>query len=156
MTHTTSEGTVRYGYLPSLPGMPKLIVVARVIVIGLSTMWALIICGLWVAGRSESQSTLGPILTSFALGMDSGGWTGYLLTPLAGCVLTVTMGRGHAIDRYLFTVLSLGWMWWLSRGAEFIGGFARRRRCGPLLWCWLSFGAHQLTRGLRLSPNATR
>ena len=123
MTHTTSEGTVRYGYLPSLPGMPKLIVVARVIVIGLSTMWALIICELWVAGRSESQSALGPILTSFALGMDSGGWAGYLLIPLAGCVLTVTMGRGHAIDRYLFTVLSLGWMWWLSRDAEFIGGF---------------------------------
>lgn len=123
MTHTTSEGTVRYGYLPSLPGMPKLIVVARVIVIGLSTMWALIICELWVAGRSESQSALGPILTSFALGMDSGGWAGYLLIPLAGCVLTVTMGRGHAIDRYLFTVLSPGWMWWLSRGAEFIGGF---------------------------------
>ena len=83
MIHTTSEGTVRYGYLPSLPAMPKLIVVARVVVIGLSTMWALIICGLWVAGRSESQSTPGPILTSFALGMDSGGWTGYLLTPLA-------------------------------------------------------------------------
>ncbi|MCP6313206.1 hypothetical protein NL444_27430, partial [Klebsiella pneumoniae] len=79
--------------------MPKLIVVARVIVIGLSTMWALIICELWVAGRSESQSALGPILTSFALGMDSGGWAGYLLIPLAGCVLTVTMGRGHAIDR---------------------------------------------------------
>ena len=92
MTHTTSEGTVRYGYLPSLPGMPKLIVVARVIVIGLSTMWALIICELWVAGRSESQSALGPILTSFALGMDSGGWAGYLLIPLAGCVLTVSNG----------------------------------------------------------------
>jgi len=75
-----------------------------------------------VAGRSESQSTLGPILTSFALGMDSGGWAGYLLIPLAGCVLTVTMGRGHAIDRYLFTVLSLGWMWRLSRGIELVGG----------------------------------
>lgn len=123
MTHSASEGTARYGSLPSLPDIPKLIVVVRVIVIGLSAMWALVICGLWAAGRSESQSTLGPILTSFALDMDSGGWAGHLLIPVAGCVLTVTMGRGHAIDRYLFTVLSLGWMWWLSRGTELLGGF---------------------------------
>ncbi|WP_195839970.1 hypothetical protein [Cutibacterium porci] len=102
--------------------MPKSIVAVRVIVIGLSAMWVVVVCALWAAGRSESQSTLGPILTSFTLGMDSGSWAGHVLMPVAGCVLTMTMGRGHAIDRYLFTVLSLGWMWWLSRGSELMGG----------------------------------
>ncbi|MGK2309095.1 hypothetical protein [Cutibacterium sp. V947] len=103
--------------------MPSAIVVARVIVIGFSALWAVVVCGMWVAGRSKGQTTLGPVLTSFALGMDSGSWVQYLLIPLAGCVLTMTMGRGHAIDRYLFTVLSLVWMWRLSRGSELVGGF---------------------------------
>ncbi|TKW72836.1 MAG: hypothetical protein DI580_02115 [Cutibacterium acnes] len=122
MTHRTSEATARYGYLPSRSHMPIPIVVARVIVIGLSAIWVLILCGLWTAGHGGDQSVVDPVLTSFALIMDSGAWASYLLIPVAGCVLTVTMGRGHAIDRYLFTALSLGWMWRLSRGIELIGG----------------------------------
>ncbi|MDO4412254.1 hypothetical protein [Cutibacterium sp.] len=102
--------------------MPTAITVARVIVMGFSALWALIIGGLWAAGRSESQTGFGPILTTFALGMDSGRWVEYLLIPLAGCVLTITMGRGHAIDRYLFTALSLLWMWKLSRAIALVGG----------------------------------
>ncbi|KEY37115.1 hypothetical protein FB33_1491, partial [Cutibacterium acnes] len=98
-------------------GMPKLIVVARVIVIGLSTMWALIICELWVAGRSESQSALGPILTSFALGMDSGGWAGYLLIPLAGWGFVGAVGGGPPPPRHLFPGVSLG-----GGGGGFAGG----------------------------------
>lgn len=123
MANSAPDSKPKYGHVPSLPDMPSAIVVARVIVIGFSALWALVVCGMWAAGRSQSQTTLGPVLTSFALGMDSGGWAQYLLIPLAGCVLTVTMGRGHAIDRYLFTVLSLVWMWRLSRGNEFMRGF---------------------------------
>lgn len=70
MTHRTSEATARYGYLPSRSHMPIPIVVARVIVIGLSAIWVLILCGLWTAGHGGDQSVVDPVLTSFALIMN--------------------------------------------------------------------------------------
>lgn len=72
MANPSSDSKPKYSHVPSLPDMPSAIVVARVIVIGFSVLWALVVCGMWAAGRSQSQTTLGPVLTSFALGMDSG------------------------------------------------------------------------------------
>ncbi|WCC81167.1 hypothetical protein O6R08_09250 [Cutibacterium equinum] len=95
--------------------MPTAIVLARVVVIGISALWILFVCVMWGWRRNAPD---GP-MDSFTLGLESGTWAQYLLIPLAGCVLTVTMGRGHAIDRYLFTAVSLLWMWTLARGNEF-------------------------------------
>lgn len=37
----------------------------------------------------------------------------YLLFPVLGIVLAVTVGTGHALDRWLLTVASLVWAGWL-------------------------------------------
>lgn len=96
--------------------MPGVLTAIRVVVMVLSGLWVVVTSMLWWGALSSPSTTaLGPIMNSFALGMTAGDWVGNLLVPVAGMVLTATMARGHAIDRLLFTALSLIWIWWLVR-----------------------------------------
>ncbi|WP_130864701.1 hypothetical protein [Acidipropionibacterium timonense] len=103
------------GYLmpPRNPLAPPGVLLAVELVVGIAgALWMLIILALWVsAGRSTSG--LGPMTTSFALSLAGGDWVLYLLVPTAGFVLSMTMRRGHAIDRWLFTILGAFWIMWL-------------------------------------------
>lgn len=79
--------------------------------------WMLLLVAL-VLGSSVSNNALAAFLNSYALAIASGDWVKVLLVPGAAFALTVTMGRGHAIDRILFTALAVYWLYFLTFDLE--------------------------------------
>lgn len=97
------------------PPVPGVLTAARIVVMIPSGIWLFSLLMIWLFQGSFSGSTLGPLVSTFILGLAAGDWAPMVLLPLAGCALTLTMGAGHQIDRWIFTaaaVLWTVWFWW--------------------------------------------
>ncbi|MDN5977833.1 hypothetical protein [Acidipropionibacterium jensenii] len=91
----------------------------RVLVMGPGAIWLFGIGVIWWASRGASDSALGAVMQTFALGLAAGDWVPMVLLPVAGGVLTMTMRTGHQVDRWLFTALSAAWLAWFWRNVHF-------------------------------------
>lgn len=97
------------------PHRPAGLTAARIVVMIPSGIWLFALLMIWMFQGSFSESTLGPLVNTFILGLAAGDWAPMVLLPLAGCALTITMGTGHQIDRWIFTAaaaLWTAWFWW--------------------------------------------
>lgn len=101
------------------PPTPGLLTGIRLLVMVPTGIWLLGLLSLVLLGGASSDSVLGPVLETFSLGLAAGDWAPMVLIPLGGCVLTVTMGAGHQIDRILFTAAGALWAIWFTWSVHF-------------------------------------
>ncbi|AXE39683.1 hypothetical protein [Acidipropionibacterium virtanenii] len=97
------------------PPTPAALTAARIVVMIPAGIWLFGLLMIWLFQGSFSESALGPLVSTFVLGLAAGDWAPMVLLPLAGAALSLTMGGGHQIDRWLFTaaaVLWTAWFWW--------------------------------------------
>ena len=114
---------------------PGVLTAIRIIVGGGVAGWMLLL-GALVLGSSLSDNALAAFLNSYALAIASGDWVKVLLVPVAAFALTVTMGRGHAIDRILFTALAVYWLYFLTFDLELTIPVARLMVIVCMILAW--------------------
>ena len=105
---------------------PGVLTAIRIIVGGGVAGWMLLL-GALVLGSSLSDN---------ALAIASGDWVKVFLVPIAAFTLTVTMGRGHAIDRILFTALAVYWLYFLTFDLELTIPVARLMVIVCMILAW--------------------